>query len=209
MFRSTTVTLWNGQNRIVSFRKGLSLEQIIRDHLPHTIMALDTETTGLPMNTFQPQRLEYFQSARLINLGYTIQTKDRIIKEVDFLIRPKDFHVPPNQISGITQEEVDLKGISLENCFTQLKQDLTQVDLVVAHNLQFDRSILLSEAYRIGDDSLIQLLQQIPNYCTMIHGKGLKLSTLYQNLCGETVNQNHRALEDARLCARCYWNLLN
>lgn len=184
------------------------------------IMIIDTETTGLPNmlgfdSYYNPSLVEKYDSSRMIELGYVIyDNKQRLIKEYSSLVKPDRFTINNSEIHGITQEDAERDGKSIINVLNDLSKDLTDVHLIVAHNVNFDINIILSECYRSGHNNLVKKIKSINTYCTAkasrcIYGKHLKLIDLYEKLHGKDINQEHRALSDAKYCSECYFSLNN
>ena len=99
----------------------------------------------------------------------------------------------------------------MHTVFDVLKSDLDDVEVVVAHNVEFDYNILLAEAYRVGRMDVVRSLKKKVKRCTMMMGKDAysffkypKLPELYEMATGQTYEQKHRAAADMRACAACY-----
>ncbi len=181
----------------------------------------DTETNGLPLEQsfrtlYAPQQYNCYNQVRLIELAYII-TDDagQVIKHVANLVKPAGFTIKNTYIHGISHKEAYTKGHDIRFVLSALYQDLTEVDTLVAHNLNFDIHILLAECYRFGFIGLIQKLGTKRYICTMKLGqqvtqfnKAPKLTELYFLLFREHWQQIHRALDDTQTCAICYFELL-
>ena len=181
----------------------------------------DTETTGLPLEQsfrtlYAPQQYNYYNQARLIELAYII-TDDggQVIKRVANLVKPAGFTIRNKHIHGISHREACQKGYDIRLVLSALYLDLCEVDMIVAHNLNFDIHILLAECCRFGFIGLIQILNKKRYICTMKLGqkvtqfnKAPKLTELYYLLFRKNWQQIHRALDDTQTCAICYFELL-
>ena len=102
-------------------------------------------------------------------------------------------------------------GIDTEQMLNILEIDLNGVDRIVAHNLQFDLNIILSECYRYNKLSLADKLLQLNQYCTMIKGKiymdfwkSPKLSELFDFIFHYEFKNAHSATADCEACYKCY-----
>jgi len=189
------------------------------------IMILDTETSGLPsmlkFNTyFPPEQYEKYNTSRLIEIGYIIcGPKFRTLKKETMLVKPDNFVIKNSHIHGITHEEAEIHGISFSEMMNIFQNDLQNVSIIVAHNMNFDYNILMSELYRNNLTQVIEMLQAKIRICTMrismnitkqhIGNKFPRLLELYYILHGKKTLQNHRALDDAILCFKCYKKLRN
>jgi DNA polymerase III epsilon subunit-like protein len=137
------------------------------------------------------------------------------------IIRPDGFMIPSDaaRVHRITTERALREGAPLRATLASLLQDVDmhRPDLVVAHNMDFDRPILLAEFLRAGfGDSFVRL----PTFCTMATttemcgipraGGGYKwptLDELHRHLFGTGVQGAHDAGADVLSCAKCYFKL--
>ena len=184
------------------------------------ILVIDTETTGLPITIgfdkyYSPKELKYYDNSRLIELAYIIYSENgHIIKEVCHLIKPNNFEINNSQFHGITNEMVSQNGIDINKAIDELNKDLDTVNKIVAHNINFDIHILLSECYRMNKDKIANKIEITKKDCTMKMGKFFmkqyrspKLVDLYKFIFKKNVIQEHRALSDVVLCAECYFQM--
>ena len=112
-------------------------------------MFIDTETTGLPItigfdNYHHPSNTEKYNTSRILEIGYMIYENDKLIKEYDSLILPDNFEVANTHIHGITQKDVESKGKSIVEVFSDLLKDLEGVEYIIAHNVLFDINLILA-----------------------------------------------------------------
>lgn len=184
--------------------------------MPSKTMFVDVETTGLPKKVegvCTPANPECYDSARLLEVGYRIHDKEgNEVSNYTSLIKPKDFKVRATHIHGITEAHADVYGKDVEEVLEQLHDDLSDVDLVVGHNVSFDRGVLLSECHRVQDFGKVDMLEHVDWKCTMemgkeVFGKRLSLVNLYQQLYGIEVPHVHRSLNDVDLCIDAYYAL--
>ena len=114
-------------------------------------LVFDTETTGLPtMKRFnvyhEPSLVNYYKNSRIIELAYIIYDEEgNCVKTESNLVKPNNFIIENSHIHGITQENAVENGKDIESVIQLMNNDLTNVDTIVAHNIDFDINILLSE----------------------------------------------------------------
>nr|QOI90368.1 hypothetical protein HWQ62_00231 [Pyramimonas orientalis virus] len=185
------------------------------------VLVFDVETIGFPRYRNAPPFKTYgYDTARVIEIGYVIMSPEgEVIKLVSHLIKYCDeVDIRNSHIHGITNEMVNEDGISIYEMFDELIVDLSNVDTIVAHNLEFDYNVLLSEVYRNYKNykNLLGLLYSKELHCTMQMGKKYmpnnkypKLVELNKLLLDMEWDQNHRALDDALVCSRCYTKLMS
>lgn len=189
------------------------------------IMFLDTETTGLPITLgfdryYSYKELDKYTNSRIVEVAYVI-TDDtcNFIKEFQTLIKPQDYTINNSNIHGITNEQALNEGIPIQEFIKFFKNDLLDIDLIVAHNLNFDIQILLTELFRQQEGDVINKIIKTNKKCTMKLGKRLnivpekgwkypKLQELYDKFFpSEERVQNHRALDDTMMCMKCYFKM--
>ena len=186
-------------------------------------LIFDLETTGLPNQLgfnmyYEPHQIKHYDSSRVIELGYMICSKEgEIIKKKSYLIKhDEDIEITNSFIHNITKEMIDKDEDSknINEALDIFLNDLENVDTIIAHNINFDYNILLSECYRLNKDKLIQSLKSKKRECTMQMGtlymkskKSIKLVELFKKLFKMEIQQKHRALYDTDLCGKCYYKL--
>ena len=187
-----------------------------------TILVFDTETTGLPKRYTPYQQSENFSSARIVSIAYQVYIKDKTWKlknERYFIIKPDNFSIPPiaTSIHGITTKDAIKNGQSLNVVLDNLYQDIKEYNdvVLVAHNIKFDKNVLLAEVHRQGHSELENKITSLDTYCTMKKGKDIlnyrkypKLIELYKHYTKNTFRQ-HNALSDTKACAYCFFKLIN
>ncbi len=181
---------------------------------------IDTETTGLPTlisyNRYYPYyQLEYYNKSRIIELGYMVyDSNNNKIKEFNKLIRPNNFEITNTEIHGITNEQAINEGINIIDALKELEEDLKYTDTIIAHNINFDINIILSEASRAKCSKLVESIHKKVKKCTFkiaqeIYKKNFKLVNLYSHLFNKNIEQEHRALSDVKILVDCYFELHN
>ena len=179
---------------------------------------IDTETTGLPTmicyNRYHPYyQLEYYDKSRMVELGYIVYDANNVkIKEYNKLIKPNNFEINNSNIHGITNEQAINEGIDINEALLELEEDLKHADTLIAHNINFDINIILSEASRAKHSKLVESLHTKVKKCTFkisqdIYKKKFKLVNLYIHLFNKEIVQEHRALSDVKILVDCYLEL--
>ena len=187
-------------------------------------LIFDTETTGLPNNGKRiggfngvwpnPSSFKLYDSSRLVQIAWSVHTSSgELVSKECHIVKPDGFTIGNSQFHGITTEKALDDGISFSEVYEKLKNALTTVDTIVAHNSDFDTKIVQAEMYRY---KLTDLLDSKKTMCTMNMGKRKfnlskqpKLSELYHECFGrEPVTQLHRADNDTEICAQIYFNIV-
>lgn len=186
-------------------------------------LIFDTETTGLPANYNAPvSDLENWP--RLVQISWVL-TDGVEREEFNYIIKPTDFKIPDevSAIHGITDSEARKNGRDRDFILNLFRTAINVADVVVAHNLDFDKAIVGAEYYRMfGADSFGKRLAEKKLFCTMkdsadilkitgTHAGGKKwpkLIELYRHFFDEDFDGAHNALNDTRACERCFNELL-
>ena len=115
------------------------------------IIFVDTETTGLNPATCQ-----------IIELAMITVVDGEIVGDYDKFIRTNE-KLPQKitQITGITDEMLDERGISEDKIAEDLKNRLTPGTLMVAHNCQFDLSFVYSLLNRYYPDEACDIVSSL------------------------------------------------
>ena len=164
------------------------------------IIGFDVETTGLD-----------FSKDTIIEIGAVLMSNDfkTVSQQLNLLVRGPQLSDEIIKLTGITQKELDEKGVEMDEAMQQLS-DLCDQDLdgVVAYNAQFDKQMFYGEVAR-GAYTLnprIQRMLDAPWVCAMEDAesnygfKCWKLSHLALDK-GVAVNPAdlHRAVADVEL----------
>lgn len=185
-----------------------------------TTIIFDLETNGLPImkgfDKYYPSyQTDFYDSSRIIEIGYQVcDDSGNILRSYNELVRPDGFRIENSEIHGISHEEAELKGKPINEILDEIVNDFQEIRIMVAHNINFDYNVLLSECHRSGH-ILKDILPMKDQFCTCKFGQKYleqrrwpKLVSLYEQLFGETVVQTHRALDDVELCTRCYFKMI-
>jgi len=198
------------------------------------ILVFDTETTGLPEKN--ATIYNHNQWPYIVQLSYVLYDlsnnttiiKDHYIKISNHVeITPKSY-----EIHKITKEMLNTKGIHIKQALTEFNKYLKICDIVVAHNISFDKRMIFVESFRNKlDQYFTQYIDSTkitkPEYCTMkntapfcnlirlsssnkTYIKSPKLTELYQKLFPENIipENLHNSLIDILITLRCYIKIL-
>ncbi len=190
-------------------------------------LVYDLETTGLPIfNTKGKYKFHNFRflnkydPARIVSISWILfDNFGKTIKQDYYIIRPLDFEIDNNskatEIHGITKEIAIDKGVTWHHVYEEFFKDLQMCHSLVAHNLQFDFSIMLSEMHRYNKQEGIDQMFAKRRLCTLQLGrvamkqtKAPKLSELYKFLYNEELQHAHNALHDTLHCCKCMLALM-
>ncbi len=168
---------------------------------PFRALVFDFETTGL---TLHPQAKLSLQPRAIEFGGVIIERDGTVVRELSYIVDPEQEIEPIiTKITGLTN--ADLKGKPLfAAILPALREAFGMVDLMIAHNLPFDRDILELELRRLDVNDF-----PWPRYglCTVqchqeAWGHRPKLVQLYEEVIGEKFEQKHRAKDDCDKLAR-------
>ncbi len=185
----------------------------MRDYL----LFIDVETSGLPKKWDKPYNVpgNWPSVVQVSWLVYTSNGKE--VKQEDHFIKDKDILLShtATKVHGITSSFLDDAGIKRKRTLSILNNDLKKYKpLVIGHFIQLDLHVLGADYYRSGVENR---LAQFPTFCTMEASKHLvrnptkkflRLYELHQLLFKTSTVLHHNANEDARLTARCFFELL-
>ncbi len=163
----------------------------------------DTETTGL---TKHPS-VDVSQQPKMIEFGGLLTDGINKLESLNFICDPivngESVILDPviTKITGLSNE--DLSGEpEFKAYIPDLKRFLSKADVIIAHNMSFDKSILFYEMVRLGlslDDISFPKIQWCTVEFTMQQfGYRRKLIDLYNMYCPKMV-QSHRAGDDVAM----------
>jgi DNA polymerase III epsilon subunit-like protein len=113
------------------------------------VLVFDTETTGL----IDKSVLDIYKKPYVIQLSYILydETTNTNVETYNEYIRLSDLNIvseKTTQITGITKQKLDQDGIPITDALVSFYQAYKKCKRVVAHNLKFDKEILLTEIER-------------------------------------------------------------
>lgn len=163
--------------------------------------AFDTETTGLIENQTVkldklPEVIEFYGCLFDLETGW-------VFDEADWLIKPKgSLNLEETGLTTITPDMVEDKP-NFAFYAHDIKLMLEQSELIIGHNLSFDKEMIDVEMRRLG-----MSVNWPRGLCTVeqtVHLKGFRLSlgALHEYLFGETFAGAHRAKVDVMATMRC------
>lgn len=192
------------------------------------ILVFDTETTGLIQNDHR--NVEVFPYIiQLAYIGYNISNGKIEISCNDIIKLPKNVTISQGSIDihKITRAISEKDGIDIKESLLKFRDAIDWSDCVIAHNISFDKKMVLKESQR---NKLLSSLNfnkdtngnYIPEYCTMKKGinickikkwnpkkkqfyiKQPKLIELYNTLFKKTPTGLHNAFIDIKVCLACF-----
>lgn len=142
---------------------------------------IDTETTGLPdlknMNWGKYPLfydLTKYNSSRIVQLSFIVTDKSfNKIDLQDYIIKREGFSINNSEFHSITDEISDKDGIDFNDAFYAFYESLKKTTHIVAHNIEFDVSVIKSELYRRGLYHIIEEIDKKKLLCTMRHTRNI------------------------------------
>ncbi len=192
---------------------------------------LDIETNGLPVrkpsydNEYYPYTdLLKYDGSRIVQICWAIydfKKNKKVFK--NYIIKPDKFKITNSVFHGITDKIGLEQGVPIKQVFSELRQDLTDVKFIVAHNIEFDINILFSELhrYKLFSD-VITTLQEKEQICTGNQTRDLlkmptkgsarykmpKLSELYEYCFKKPMENQHNAEHDVINLVDCFFEVI-
>lgn len=181
-------------------------------------LIIDCETTGVPRSWKAPIS-DLGNWPRVVQVAWSRYGKtERHIKSASHLVRPDGFTIPRDaqRIHGITTKRAQAEGKQLTTVLRGLSAAAKKSEIIVAHNMRFDESVISAEYLRLGLDSPFGDKKRI---CTMVETTELcrlrgpygykwpTLSELYWELFKEEHEEAHDSGADVAACAKCFFEL--
>lgn len=163
-------------------------------------LVFDLETTGLPLHPSAPLA----KQPRAIEFGAVlIDAAGRRLAEHSILINPEQALDPViTKITGLTDADL-ATAPRFADVLPEVRAAFEGADLMVAHNLPFDRFVLELELRRAGVEDFPWPRHSL---CTVqtyrpFWGKRPRLIELYPAVLGRPLAQTHRAADDCAALA--------
>jgi len=179
----------------------------------------DIETTGLP-GARNASIKDLDNWPRIVQLAWLqYDNNQNLVSEENHIIKPEGFTIPGDavRVHGITTEKALELGINLETTLQKFAELISESEIIIAHNIDFDAKIIGAEFLRAGINTVLFNKQR---FCTMktttelckIDGhygyKWPKLSELYYHLFKNKIEDTHDAAVDVKACVECFFELV-
>ena len=195
------------------------------------ILVFDTETTGLPSDRNASIR-DVTKWPHIIQLSYILYDIDmkKTLCCVDDIIKLDDnveISEKSIELHKITRSISNRKGILISEAINNFNMVLETADVVVAHNLSFDKKMIMVECVRLNMKQYFTNSsgKGVKEYCSMknsvgickierVNSKGEKyykypsLSELHNYLFGHYPENVHDSMADVLICLRCYYKMI-
>lgn len=145
-------------------------------------LLFDTETTGLPKQRNRSATEDPNNWPEPVSISWVVTEGSKILRAKSYIVKPNGWQIPQEsvQIHGIPQEMAQTNGFDLNHILGEFIRDLRTVDVVIAHNLDFDKNVITATAIKCKNDHA--LLWPSLEFCTMEHSRVLcKLPLLSTN----------------------------
>ena len=181
---------------------------------------LDTETTGFPNLNLSPRDPK---QGRVCQIAFILADENnRNIAEFSSLVAPDGWKIQigAQNVHGLSDDLCEKYGVKSRTAFQLFQRLADKVDIVVAHNLDFDMKMLEVEAAAHS----LEMPVFKERHCTMkaatplcklpkARGSGYKwpkLSEALPMLCGRELGDDaHDAMVDTRGCKDLFFELRN
>lgn len=201
-------------------------------------LVFDVETTGLfpkrprAKGFTSPPHTPLEECPHMLQLSYVIfdSHTSTVIDRYNTLVAPPSGVEVTAEITGLTgiTAEAAAKGANTKEVLERFSDALKTVEVVIAHNMRFDRKMINVEAARLG----LQVVLEVPErdmppptgpkqVCTMLLGaeyarsigntyRWSKLDVLYTQLYDKPAPEGlHDSRVDTIVCLQCYMYMLH
>lgn len=193
------------------------------------ILVFDTETTGLPASRsstiYKTHEWPYVVQLSFVYIHYDISCNN-LLDYGDYVIKiPESVTIQPKaqEVHGISYDITQSKGVPLNTALNHFDKWLLECDLVVGHNVPFDKRMIMVECIRNNRKQLFTINnKRKEEFCTMKESKTLckidavnrttgehyfkypKLLELHEHLFKYAPTGLHDSLADVLCCLRCF-----
>lgn len=181
------------------------------------VLFVDTETNGLPKNyRIPPDRSDNWP--RIVQIAWVVMERPyEVITEKNFIIQPDGWEIGDSErIHKISPLMAASHGVPIKKAMEHFIDDLDSVQVVVAHNVAFDRNVIAAELMRAN---MRPRKVGYSFYCTQMKSTDIlklpaamgfkwpRLSEAYEFFFKTNFTEAHNAVADVKACAAVYWKL--
>lgn len=184
------------------------------------ILVIDTETTGLPKKKSSIYNTNCWPF--IIQISFILFDTNSLniyYKFNEYIKISEDITITEDSIGihKITKDKLNYCGIDIQYALKNLNIILEITDLIIGHNISFDKQILMVEFIR---NNILSNLSNQKYFCTMKNYTNIckiqkstlstqykypKLSELYKTIFLMTPEELHNSYNDILICLRCYY----
>lgn len=213
--------LENYSDRLIEYENECNI--YTRVHQMKKYLFFDTECNGLPINYNAPISATS-NWPRLIQLAWIVtDEKGSELKRQSHIIYPNGFTIESEvtNLTSISIKRAQCEGIDLKDALQEFMEDVEQAEILIGHNVDFDRYIIGCELYRTlgAYNTLLNkshecTMRASTDYCAIPSDspygeyKWPKLEELYLKLFGCMFDNAHDALADVEATKKCYFELI-
>nr|QQV29371.1 DNA polymerase III subunit epsilon [Kaumoebavirus] len=174
-----------------------------------TIAVFDTECTGLPPRTFYLNAFRHISDIpRILTVGMVKYKEGAPEEKRYWIVKPDGYKNSPEaeKVNKLTPEILE-QGEPLIKVITEILDFLKDVDILCAHNVSYDYTVLASELYRLSlRDELAEFFSK--KFFNTQVGYRVSLTNMYRLIMEKDPEGDlHNALADAEICAAVAKNL--
>jgi DNA polymerase III epsilon subunit-like protein len=199
------------------------------------LLFIDTETNGLPISRFAP----YTSTGNwpeIVQISWQVvdSVSWETIDEYDAFLKPYGiWSKEAERVHQIPESIVTNFGKNKTDVFTSLKSAIDVCDYIIAHNMTFDKTVILCEIQRLWESGDMSLKPSnfwkkgVRDICTMVSTKDLcaikfsdnnkfkypKLNELYAKLFSKAYDISgaklHNSKNDVGCLIMCFKELVN
>lgn len=184
------------------------------------ILVIDTETTGLPKNRTSIYNTDNWPY--IIQLSFILfDTNNLNIIYIfnEYIKISENINISEDsvKIHKITKNKTNSCGIDIKYALNILNTILKNTDLIIGHNISFDKQILMVEFIRnnilskLSNQKYFCTMKNYTNFCKIKKStstsqyKYPKLSELFETIFINSPEDLHNSYNDILICLRCYY----
>lgn len=184
----------------------------------------DTETTGLPIDRSPATKTDGIWP-NIVSIAWILADDDSTILHSEYnIVKPKGWIIPEESIAihKINQTTAEKYGIELKTVIDRFLWYVNECDVIVAHNLYFDKNVINNALkWQLGRSLMLDDYKK-RMFCTMQNGRPLvgipsktagkfkspKLSEMYKEVFGvEPSGTLHNAMTDTQILMECFYKI--
>lgn len=182
---------------------------------------IDIETTGLPIDENAPYN-DLKNWPYLVQIAFILEDENLgTLAKRNIIVKPEGYTIPAEaaKIHGISQEFASKNGENRVDVIGYLDLILSNTDVVIGHNVDFDINVVKAEILRIKGSNHLFEKKDCSTIDTMKLGKDIcklssnnrngdykypKLKELYFCIFNKYFNGQHNAINDIQATYECY-----
>jgi DNA polymerase III epsilon subunit-like protein len=208
-----TIIKDNIEGKRETYNENIDITMMLKNIKNHINQKPDVKKTIIKINKHQERNGYIVMDVEnntcnndIVQIAYIMfDNNNKELKRVNKYIKNRIIDQRASLLTNITNDILVKKGYEFNDIIQELYNDLSQVKILVGHNIMTDISKLNKNIEKYNIELSYNPFDEISIKDTMnMYKKRIKLKAMYEEMFSDTVIEYHNAMCDVECTAKCY-----